>query len=294
MSASVKSLLKLLTSPGPHRVLGGNLAVAGQPGVVFTPEQGTNLPAVAFGHGWLAGAGNYVRLLQHLASWGFVAAAPDSERGPVPSHLNLAGDLLTTLDIVTGVRLGDGNVTVHPERVALAGHGMGAGAAVIAAAQRPVGAVAALYPAPTAPAAESLAAGIEAPALILAGESDIASVDGNAIPLARAWAGPVVLRTVDNASHNGMVAGRRLLATLGAGKHEPRTERYTRALLVGYLTYQLLGDKAYAAFADPEAKLSHTSVVDPEPADAELEEIEEESRRLSGRQVVELVQLLRK
>ncbi|MQY25078.1 alpha/beta hydrolase [Nocardia aurantia] len=294
MSASVKSLLNHLTSPGPHRVRAGNLAVAGQPGVVFTPERGTDLPAVAFGHGWLSGAGSYVRLLRHLASWGFVAAAPDSERGPVPSHLNLAGDLLTTLDICTGVRLGDGQVTVHPERVALAGHGMGAGAAVIAAAQRPVGAVAALYPAPTAPAAEPLAEGIDTPALIVAGESDIASVNGNAIPLARAWAGPVVLRTVDNASHNGMVAGRRILATLGAGKHEPRTERITRALLVGYLTYQLLGDKAYEAFADPEAKLPHTSTVDPAPAEAEIEAIEDESRRLSGRQVVELVQLLRK
>ncbi|MCX4096216.1 alpha/beta hydrolase [Nocardia sp. alder85J] len=294
MSASAKSLLNLLTSPGPHRVLGGNLAVAGQPGVVFTPERGTNLPAVAFGHGWLSGAGNYVRLLQHLASWGFVAAAPDSERGPVPSHLNLALDLLTTLDILTGVRLGEGNVTVHPERVALAGHGMGAGAAVIAAAQRPVGAVAALYPAHTAPAGESLAPKIDIPALIVAGDTDIESVGSNALPLARAWGGPLVLRTVDGASHNGMVAGRRLLAALGAGKHEPRTERLTRALLVGYLSYELLGDKKFEAFADPEARLPHTTAVDPNPVADELEELEDENSRLSGRQVVQLVQLLRK
>src|SRR5690606_35720471 len=52
VSASVKSLLSILTSRGPHRVLRGNLAIAGQPGVVYTPESGRNLPAVAFGHGW--------------------------------------------------------------------------------------------------------------------------------------------------------------------------------------------------------------------------------------------------
>ncbi len=130
MSASVKSLLSTLTSRGPHRVLRGNLAIAGQPGVVFTPESGLNLPAVAFGHGWLTGVAHYRTLLEHLASWGIVAAAPDTERGPIPSHLGLATDLLTTLDICTGVRLGDGSISVHPERLALVGHGMGAGAAV--------------------------------------------------------------------------------------------------------------------------------------------------------------------
>ncbi len=139
----------------------GNLGIAGQPGVVYTPEEGRNLPAVVFGHGWLAGAGNYRRLLEHLASWGFVAAAPDTEHGPLPSHLNLATDLLTTLEICAGVRLGGGDISVHPDKLALAGHGMGAGAAVIAASQRAVGAVAALYPAPTAPSAESLAPEIE-------------------------------------------------------------------------------------------------------------------------------------
>uniref|UniRef100_UPI003CC7D41B poly(ethylene terephthalate) hydrolase family protein n=1 Tax=Nocardia abscessus TaxID=120957 RepID=UPI003CC7D41B len=155
MSASVKSLLSTLTSRGPHRVLRGNLAIAGQPGVVFTPESGRNLPAVAFGHGWLTGASHYRTLLEHLASWGIVAAAPDTERGPIPSHLGLAADLLTTLDICTGVRLGDGEISVHPERLALAGHGMGAGAAVLAAGRPRVATLAAPInpPAPPPPPA---------------------------------------------------------------------------------------------------------------------------------------------
>ncbi|WP_425296580.1 chlorophyllase/cutinase-like alpha/beta fold protein, partial [Nocardia abscessus] len=172
MSASVKSLLSTLTSRGPHRVLRGNLAIAGQPGVVFTPESGRNLPAVAFGHGWLTGASHYRTLLEHLASWGIVAAAPDTERGPIPSHLGLAADLLTTLDICTGVRLGDGEISVHPERLALAGHGMGAGAAVLAACRRDVATVAALFPAPTAPAAPAGAPGRGITAVVLGGAAD--------------------------------------------------------------------------------------------------------------------------
>ncbi len=263
MSASVKSLLSTLTAPGPHRVLRGNLGIAGQPGLVFTPEQGLNLPGVVFGHGWLSGAGNYAKLLEHLASWGFVAAAPDTERGPIPSHLNLATDLLTTLDICTHVRLGEGNISVHPGKLALAGHGMGAGAAVIAATQRDVAAIAALYPAHTSPAAEPLAPQLETPALILTGGEDIDSTVSTAIPLAAAWSGPSILRSVDGASHNGMVRGRRALSALGAAKFEPKTERTTRGLLVGYLMYQLLGDKKYKAFADPEQIIPHTRLIDP-------------------------------
>ncbi|MEU7764827.1 hypothetical protein AB0B25_06855 [Nocardia sp. NPDC049190] len=264
MSASVKSLLSTLTSRGPHRVLRGNLAVAGQPGVVFTPESGLNLPAVAFGHGWLTGANHYRGLLEHLASWGIVAAAPDTERGPIPSHLDLATDLLTTLDICTGVRLGDGAISVHPERLALVGHGMGAGAAVITASRRQVAAVAALFPAPTAPAAEGLASDLDIPALILAGATDITSVSSNAIPLASSWGGGMILRAIDEASQNGIIEGRRLLAAVGVAKHEPKTARRARALLAGYLLATLAGDKTYQDFADPEATIPHTEVIDPD------------------------------
>ncbi|NKY34317.1 hypothetical protein HGA13_14695 [Nocardia speluncae] len=294
MSASVKSLLSTLTSRGPHRVLRGNLAIAGQPGVVYTPESGRDLPAVAFGHGWLNRAGNYSTLLEHLASWGIVAAAPDTERGPLASHLNLATDLLTTLDICTGVRLGDGTVTVHPTRLALAGHGMGAGAAVLAAAQRRVAAVAPLFPAPTSPPAESVAPEIDTPALILAGVSDIDSLNSNAVPLAAAWSGPAILRTLEGAGPNGLTEGRRLLAALGGGKHEPKTARATRALLTGYLLHTLLGDKTYAAFSDPETSIRHTHVIDPASALHDQEETRRAAATPDPATVGKLVRTLRK
>ncbi|GGN86305.1 alpha/beta hydrolase [Nocardia rhizosphaerihabitans] len=283
MSVSVKSLLSTLSARGPHRVLRGNLGIAGQPGVVYTPESGLNLPAVAFAHGWLTSSDNYKSLLEHVASWGFVVAAPDTERGPIPSHLDLGTDLLTTLDIVSKVRLGDGTISVHPDRLALAGHGMGAGAAVIAAAQRRVAAVAALFPAPTSPTAENIAPELDTPGLILAGALDLDSVSSNARALATAWSGPSILRTVDGASHNGIVEGRRLFAALGAGRYEHKTEKTTRALLTGYLLNTLLGDKTYAPFADPEAAIPHTHVVDPHAP------VEEETPKLSIGTVAKLI-----
>jgi dienelactone hydrolase len=271
VSESVKSLLNQLSNRGPHRVLRGDLAFAGQPGVVFTPAEGLGLPAVAFGHGWLSAVDNYRTLLEHLASWGIVAAAPNTERGPVPSHIGLAADLGTTLDICREVRLGNGKISVHPDKLALAGHGMGAGAAVLAATQRrDIAAVAALFPAPTAPAAEVAAAKVTVPGLIVAGALDLRSTDSNAPALAAAWGGPAVLRAVDKGRHNGIVEGRRVLAALGAGKHESGTARITRALLTGFLLHVLENDKTYSAFVDADEHFPKTTTVDPHaPAEAE-------------------------
>src|ERR1700758_1444251 len=154
--AGTRKLLSALTRRGPHRVLRGDLAFAGLPGVVYTPDSGFNLPAVVFGHDWLTGVRRYRRTLEHLASWGIVAAAPDTERGLAPSAPNLAYDLGTALDIVAGVRLGPGQISVHPTKLGLAGHGFGGSAAVLTAAARLAGSsgarfvpktVAALFPA---------------------------------------------------------------------------------------------------------------------------------------------------
>lgn len=207
MSASVKSLLSTLTSRGPHRVLRGNLAIAGQPGVVYTPDSGRNLPAVAFGHGWMSGSDHYRSLLEHLASWGFVAAAPDTERGPIPSHVGLATDLRST--------------------------------------------------------------------------------NSNAVPLAAAWGGPMLLRTIDKASADGLAEGRHLMTLLGAGKHEHKTARTTRALLTGYLLATVQGDKTFSAFADPETSIPHTHLIDPHTDEVPVD-------KPSPAKMGQLVALLRK
>lgn len=275
--ASTRTLFKALTRRGPHKVLRGDLAFAGVTGVVYTPDSGFNLPAVAFGHDWLTGTDKYRGTLEHLASWGIVAAAPDTEKGLIPSHLNLAADLATTLEIVTRVRLGDGKISVHPTKLALAGHGLGASAAVFAATRtpalvdkknRPVGAkaVVTLFPSGTQPPVENSAAGLTVPGLVVTSTEDAQSLRSNAVALAHAWPGGE-LRCIARAKSGGLPEHSWVRRFVGLGGSHRATQRNTRALLTGYLLFQLAGDKRYRDFADTAAELPNTSL----PAAAELE-----------------------
>ena len=270
--ARIRTLVAALSRRGPHRVLRGDLAFAGLPGVVYTPEAGLNLPGVAFGRDWLTGTARYSGLLEHLASWGIVAGAPDTQRGLAPSVLNFAFDLGTALDIVAGVRLGPGNISVHPAKLGVVGHGFGGSAAVFAAAGMPdkPAAVAAIFPSVTSPPAEQPAATLNVPGLILAAPGDPKSLTSNALALAAGWE-TATLRIVSKAQSGGLVEGRRLTKVFGlAGPHR-RTQRSVRALLTGYLLYALGGDKTYRDFADPDVKLPRTDQVDPKAEPVALE-----------------------
>ncbi|MFZ2177846.1 MAG: hypothetical protein WAW17_28230, partial [Rhodococcus sp. (in: high G+C Gram-positive bacteria)] len=139
---------------------------------------------------------------------------------------------------------------------------MGAGVAVLAAAQRDVAAVAALFPAPTAPKAERYAPKVTVPGLIVTG-SDVDSMNSNAKELASSWGGDHVLRSVHGASASGLTEGRRLLGALGVGGSERKTQNVTRALVTGFLLFHLTGDKKYEAFGMGEAEIPHTTLVDP-------------------------------
>ncbi|WP_156687318.1 dienelactone hydrolase family protein [Mycobacterium sp. Marseille-P9652] len=271
--ARTRKLVATLTRRGPHRVLRGDLAFAGLPGVVYTPEAGLNLPAVAFGHDWLTGAARYSRLLEHLASWGIVAGAPDTQRGLAPSVLNFASDLGTALDIVSGVRLGPGKISVHPAKLGVVGHGFGGSAAVFAAAGMPtrLAAAAALFPTVTSPPAPQPAATLKVPGLILTAPGDAKALNADALALSRAW-DSATLRVVSKAEPAGLVEGRRLTSVLGLGGPHRKTQRSVRALLTGYLLFTLAGDKTYRDFADPEVQLPRTEALDPEAQPVALEE----------------------
>lgn len=274
--ASTKKLFAGLTRRGPHRVLRGDLAFAGVPGVVYTPESGMNLPGVVFGHDWMAQAGNYTGTLEHLASWGIVAAAPDTEKGLAPSVLNFAFDLGSALEIITGVRLGTGKISVHPGKRGVVGHGFGGSAAVFAAAgmgggpHRPK-AVVALFPTVTTPRAEQPASTLQVPGLVLTAPGDPMTLRSNAVELARAWDG-ATLRTVSKAKAGGLIQGRRLARFLGLPGADRETQKMVRALLTGYLLATLTGDKTYRDFADPEVALPHTETADPDADPVALED----------------------
>jgi dienelactone hydrolase len=273
MVASTKKLFRALTRRGPYRVLRGDLAFAGLPGVVYTPESGMNLAGVAFGHDWLAGADRYEATLEHLASWGIVAAAPHTETSVAPSVLNLAFDLGTTLDIIAGVRLGAGKISVHPTKLGVVGHGFGGSAAVFAAAGMPAKpkAVVAMFPTVTKPPAEQPAAALSLPGLVLTAQGDPMTLRSNAVELARVWKG-ATLRIVNKAKPGGLIEGRRLARVVGLPGADTSTQKVVRALLTGYLLHTLTGDKDYGDFADPEFDLPKAPTVDPfadDPVDLE-------------------------
>ena len=233
--------------------------------MVYTPEAGLNLPAVAFGHDWLTGVQRYSRLLEHLASWSIVAAAADPERGLAPSVLNLAFDLGTALDIAAGVRLGPGKISVHPDKLGLVGDGFGGSAAVFAAAGMKVKptAVAAIFPTVTTPPAEQPAATLNVPGVVFSAPGDAKKLRSNASGLWRAW-DTATLRIIAKAQPGGLAEGRRLTTVFGlAGPHR-KTQKAVRALVTGYLLAALGGDKTYREFADPDVSLPMTVAVDDE------------------------------
>lgn len=260
MASKPKQLLAELTHPGPHEVLRGNLALVGLPGVVFTPREGLGLPAVAFGHGWLQPPDRYRGLLKHLASWGIVAAAPATQRGPLPSHRLLAADLLTTLDVVTTVRLGPDGISVDPGKLGLAGHSTGGGSAVLAAAQaaesEKIKAVATITAAQTLPPATESARAITVPGLHLAAEGDlVAPAVAHAEAIAGAWGGDdVQLRFLGKASHLGVTEGRHWTQLVMHGKPHRKTQQLTRALFTAFFLTHLTGTDKYRPLLEADVK----------------------------------------
>ena len=194
--------------------------------------------------------------LRHLASWGIVVAAPNTETGLTPDHKGFAADLETALQVLAGVRIGNGNITVSPSKLALAGHGMGGGAAVLAAVDnKKVRAVAAAYPANVAPSAVEAARNLFIPGLVIGPGEDSDSLlnPGNPAKLAYNWAGEVAYRAVKKGEQRGFSEDTFASRLIGLGKSDSKNQATTRALITGFLLHQLEGEKKYAAYSDPEA-----------------------------------------
>ncbi|HEX3591970.1 MAG TPA: alpha/beta hydrolase [Pseudonocardiaceae bacterium] len=256
MSSEARQVFAELSRPGPHEVLRGELALVGLPGVVCTPKSGLGLPAVVFGHGWLQPSERYHGLLRHLASWGIVAASPSTQQGPLASHRLYAADLRTALDVCVGVRLGDGEISVDPAKLGLAGHSTGGGAAVLAAADdERVRAVATISAAEVRPSALDAAARCRMPGLHLVGDKDlIAPRAGHGEAIAEAWGGPVTLRSLPKATHLGVTEGRHWSQLLLDGKPERATQRAAKGLLTAFFLVHLAGRREYQPLLDESVR----------------------------------------
>lgn len=250
VSANLKKPLATLSKRGPHRVLVGDLGYTGITGKVYTPAEGNGLPAVAFGHDWTKKVKNYHATLRHLASWGIVVGAPDTETGLNPDHAGFAADLDSTLQILAGVKLGEGKITVNPGRLGVVGHGMGGGAAVLAAANNPrVHAVAALFPAVVSPSADAAARAVDVPGLIVGSEDGEIFGAGNPERLAYNWAGDLAFRRVDGINQQGFTEDVLFRFTVGMGLPQGAGQERVRGLLTGFLLHQLAHEKKYSDFS---------------------------------------------
>ncbi|MGC5254915.1 dienelactone hydrolase family protein [Gordonia sp. DT218] len=259
-----------LSRRGPHRVLCGDLGIVGMRGQVFAPESGRRLPAIALGHTWMADSRRYRDLLYHFASWGFVTVAPDENTGFFASDVGLAADLRAALGVVARVPLGSGAVTVDPDRIGLVGHGFGAAAAVMAAADQPilgqpapaVAGVVAVFPAPTTSMLLPAAGLVTAPGLIVAGAGELNTAEANALPLAQAYAGDVALRTVPKGNARDLLERRTVKSLVGMNGSDRAVHGLVRAACTGFLLHTVAGDTEYQGFSDADSSLGKLGVID--------------------------------
>jgi pimeloyl-ACP methyl ester carboxylesterase len=132
---------------------------------VERPDDGC--PVVAFGHGFFQRPGCYDSLLARIAARGHVVVAPDTETGPWPSHDRLASDLWASARWAREADPWPG----RGSGIALAGHSMGAGVALLAASRHPevdtVVTLSALHTRPPVPVED-----LTAPTLFVVGAQD--------------------------------------------------------------------------------------------------------------------------
>ena len=167
-------------------------------------------------------------------------------------------------------------MSVDPRKLGLAGHGMGAGAAVLAASvtahdtrvqavgepywesgsDLAVRAVATIALSESRPSAQDAARAVHVPGMHLAfGKDLVAPPAAGAQPVAAAWAGP---STTADAEEGHPPRHRR-----GEALERPRPRRQGRArrtaatvkaLLTGFLLHHLAGEKRYADVVDGSVK----------------------------------------
>lgn len=193
---------------------------------------GDGCPVIAFGHGFFQLPALYDSLLAAVASRGYHVVAPDTETGPWPRHRRLADDLWLVARWAgeSAGWAGDG------AGIVLAGHSMGAGAALLAASlHRGIDAVVTLAAVRTRPPARLEA--ITAPTLFVVGSQDRivppartrALYEGMPVSVPAQWA------IVRGGYHCGFLDGARW-RDAGCDRGDlPRQEQL-------YVTGQLVGD----------------------------------------------------
>jgi dienelactone hydrolase len=154
------------------------------------------------------------------------------------------------------VRLGEGSISVSPDRLGLAGHSTGGGCAVLAAADDTrVRAVATLAASQTKPFATDAASRCSMPSLHLAGELDVVAPPvGHARLIAANWGGAAQLRVLPKVDHMGFTEGRHWSGLVIPGSSSHGALRIARVLLTAFFLVHLAGQDRFRPLLEADVK----------------------------------------
>lgn len=165
-------------------------------------------PAISFGHGFVQATTQYATTIDHLASWGFIVIASNSEGSLFPSHGNFAADMRYCLTYLEQQHVAAGSFllgAVDANRFGMSGHSMGGGASILATADDVrVKALANLAAAETNPSAVAAMPRIRVPVSLIAGDADtIVPVSSNGLSMFNSGNAPKALPIIRGGFHCG-------------------------------------------------------------------------------------------
>lgn len=244
---------------------------------------GAPYAAVSFGHGFLQAVTQYQSTCAHLATWGFLVIASESEGGLFPSHSGFASDMsrcLTYLEQQNNEPGSDLHQAVDVSAFGMSGHSMGGGCSVLAAATDPrVRALANLAAAETNPSAVAAAANLRCAVSYISGSMDtITPVATNGQLMYNATLSPRQLPLIVGGFHCGFTdAGFPFCDTGGISRGQQLA--ITRRLLTEFFLTHLCGESQTwravwgpEATADPQVQrqIDANAVITPPPQTLEL------------------------
>jgi dienelactone hydrolase len=202
-------------------------------------------PAMSFGHGFLQPPQRYRFTLRFIASHGYIVIATNSHRGIAPDHAQYSQDLAQCLEHLI-VRSSDESSwlagLVDENALALSGHSMGGGAAVVASELINVQALIPLAGAPLR-AKNSADADTEhhAAQLHIVGSEDRIVPPAASRTLIDEDSSPRLFATIEGGSHCGFMD--ETILGCDKGSIDQQTQlRITRSLMLAFLDFYLKDD----------------------------------------------------
>lgn len=248
------------------------------PSLVYYPatSEGVNTPiitndnfaVISFGHGFTLNPNLYAAIYRHLASWGYIVIAPNTETGFSPSHLNFALDLSFVLRDVKKRNSINGDFffnTADTINLGVFGHSMGGGCSFLAGSLDPnIKAISSMAAANTNPSSIAAMNQINSPVQLLSGQRDsIASYWTQQIPHYNNANPFKQIMNVVGANHNFFVsvAGIHDLFDNPALITRPEQQRITRYYVTAFFNVFLKNDSSYIDFLYGATAQADTSII---------------------------------